>query len=117
MKQPDVRAFLWEIRDGCARLQEVAATRTFDDYTSDVWLRMAVERQFELIAEALKNVLRTEPSVEDRITAAPIIIAFRNRIAHDYWKIEPAIVWATIHDHVPLLHQEVAMILDELPPP
>ena len=117
MKQPDVRAFLWDIRDGCARLQEIAATRTFEEYTSDVWFRMGVERQFELIAEALRNVVRSDPSIGARITAAPAIIAFRNRIAHDYWKVEPAIVWATLHDHVPLLHREAAAILEELGPP
>lgn len=117
MKQPDVRAFLWDVRDGCARLQEIAATRTFEEYTSDVWFRMAVERQFELIAEGLRNVLRSHASLGARITAAPSIIAFRNRIVHDYWKIEPAIVWATIHDDVPVLHREVTAILEELPPP
>jgi uncharacterized protein with HEPN domain len=117
MKQPDVRAFLWDIRNGCELLENIAATKTFDEYTADVILRMAVERQFEIIAEALKNVLRTDPAVGARITAAPQILAFRNRIAHDYWRVIGATVWAVMHDHVPVLHREVAQILDQLPPP
>lgn len=117
MKQPDVRAFLWDIRNGCALLREIAATHTFDDYTGDVILRLAVERQFEIIAEALKNVQKVAPAVTKRITAAAEIIAFRNRIVHDYWRVLNAIVWATIHDHVPLLEREVTQLLDEMPPP
>lgn len=63
MKQPDVRAFLWDIHHGCTLLQEIAATRTFEEYSSDRILRMAVERQFEIIAEALRNVLKADPAL------------------------------------------------------
>lgn len=117
MKQPDVRAFLWDIRNGCALLREIAATHTFDDYAGDVILRLAVERQFEIIAEALRNIQKADPLIAVRISAAAGIIAFRNRIAHDYWRILNTIVWATIHDHVPLLEREVTQLLDEMPPP
>ena len=105
MKQPDVRAFLWDIRRGCALLEEIATTRTFEQYSSDAILRMAVEWQFEIIAEALKNVLHIDPVAGARITAAPEIISFRNRIVHDYWRIICATVWAIIHDDVPVLHR------------
>ena len=116
MKQPDVRAFLWDIRKGCELLEHIAETRTFEEYSGDVILRMAVERQFEIIAEALKNVLEIDPAAGARITAAPQIIAFRNRIAHDYWRVIGATVWAIMHDHVPVLRREVADILGALPP-
>lgn len=117
MKQPDVRAFLWDIRKGCSRLQEIAASRTFDEYVGDDILRMAIERQFEIMAEAVRNILKADPAVGARITAAAQIIAFRNRIVHDYWRIIAATVWATIHDDVPILLRDVTSILDELPPP
>ena len=117
MKRPDVRAFLWDIRNGCAVLEEIASRHTFDEFNADIILRMAVERQFEIIAEALKNVLQTNAALGARITAGEQIIAFRNRIAHDYWRLIGSIVWAIMNDHVPVLHREVAAILEELPPP
>lgn len=117
MRQRDARAFLWDIHNGCTLLLKIAATKTFDEYAADDVLRLAVERQFEIIAEALRNVLELNPSLGARISAAPQIIAFRNRIAHDYWRVIARIVWATIHDDVETLQGEVRTLLNELPPP
>jgi uncharacterized protein with HEPN domain len=117
MSPRDVRAFLWDIHHSCDLLTSAARERTIEEYAQDEWLRMGVERAFEILAEALTNVLRMQPSLSERITHAPRIIAFRNRITHEYWSTASAIVWAVLHDYVPPLQREVEAVLAELPLP
>jgi uncharacterized protein with HEPN domain len=61
MPPRDVRAFLWDIHHACDLLTSAARERTIEEYAQDEWLRMGVERAFEILAEALTNVLRMPP--------------------------------------------------------
>ncbi len=117
MKPRDVRAFLWDIERTCRIFDERLAGKTFEDYETDVGLRMIVERGLEIIGEALRNVIAQEPRFAERFTDPSGVISFRNRVAHDYWRVISDIVWATIHDHLPVLRHEVTALLGELPPP
>ena len=56
--QPDIRRFLYDIRLASEALIEFAHDRSLDNYQEDLLLRSAVERQFEIIGEALKNICR-----------------------------------------------------------
>lgn len=80
-------------------------------------LRLGVERAFEIIAEAVNNITRLDPAVAERITHAPRIIAFRNRITHEYWGMITQTVWAILHEYVPPLQREIEALLAEMPPP
>jgi len=53
--QRDPRAYLWDARESAAAILEFVASKTFEDYASDRLLRSAVERQFEIIGEALRS--------------------------------------------------------------
>lgn len=117
MKQRDVRTFLWDVEDACGVIENLVADKTIDDYGRDTPSRFAIERAFEIIGEAIRNVLDQKPELENRITDATMIISFRNRIAHEYWGILSPIVWAIIHEKLPVLRRDVAALLRELPPP
>ncbi len=52
----DPRAYLWDARKTPARLREFVRGRTFGDYAADPMLRSTVERQFEIIGEALRQL-------------------------------------------------------------
>ena len=56
-------------------------------------LRSAVERQFEIIGEALAQLLRLDPSLRSRKSDAGRIIAFRNRLIHGYASVADDVVW------------------------
>jgi uncharacterized protein with HEPN domain len=92
MPPRDRRASLWDIAQAAEHIAAFTHGKSFEDYASDVLLRSAVERQFEIIGEALNQVLRLEPAMETRITHARRIVAFRNRLIHAYAVVADAVV-------------------------
>lgn len=76
------------------------------DYKADAFLRSAVERQFEIVGEALNRLKKIEPDVVVRISDYQRIIGFRNVLAHGYDIISDEIVW----DKLAGLRQEIAEI-------
>ena len=93
MKQLDIQKYLFDINEACELLIEFTAGKTFSDYSADPMLRSAVERQFEVIGEALAQVLRLDPSLRSKISNTGRIIAFRNRLIHGYSSVADDIVW------------------------
>jgi uncharacterized protein with HEPN domain len=76
-------------------------------------LRSAVERQFEIIGEALGQLARVDESVAARITDYRRIIAFRNILVHGYAQVDDRLVWDIAETLLPALHREVAALLKE----
>ena len=99
----DPRAYLWDARQSADAIAEFARGRTFDDYVADSMLRSAVERQFEIIGEALRQLEKAAPDVALRLPERSQAIAFRNILIHGYDSIDDGIVWRAIHDSLPAL--------------
>lgn len=78
----DLRKYLYDIDQACQLLVEFTSGETLQDYRSDAMLRSAVERQFEIIGEALSQPLRSEPSLSEQIRHSARIVAFRNQLIH-----------------------------------
>ena len=78
--QRDPRAFLFDIQQACSLLVQFTSGKTLADYRADAMLRSAVERQFEIIGEALSQLLKVHPEFGPRIGSQRQIIAFRNRL-------------------------------------
>ncbi|MDA0934884.1 MAG: DUF86 domain-containing protein [Planctomycetota bacterium] len=72
----------------------------------------AVERQFQIIGEALNRLLRLEPGLSERITDGRRIIAFRNILLHAYAQIDNRVVWGVIESELKTLETDVAALLD-----
>jgi uncharacterized protein with HEPN domain len=83
------------------------------DYTSDPLLRSGVERQFEIIGEALNRLTKAEPATAGRITHAARIISFRNILIHGYDLVNHEVVWGVIEGHLPALRRQVEDLLEE----
>jgi len=77
-------------------------------------LQSAVERQFEIAAEALNWLLKLSPDIAQRITEYRRIIDFRSLLSHGYDLVDSSIVWGVVEKDVPLLHREVEELLAEL---
>ncbi|HLA93141.1 MAG TPA: DUF86 domain-containing protein [Actinomycetota bacterium] len=113
MRRPEALAHLFDIERACTLLARFTADRTFEDYAGDDLLRSAVERQFEIIGEALRRALEAEPALTDLIADTGRIVAFRNRLIHGYASVSAEVVWGVLEANVATLHDEVRGLLAE----
>jgi uncharacterized protein with HEPN domain len=109
--QIEAAKYLHDIAQACDRLARFTVGKGLADYEADEMLRSAVERQFEIIGEALNQMLRLEPGLASQISNAAQIIAFRNLLAHRYRTVANKTVWGVLEDDLPLLRQEVEVLL------
>ena len=110
----DPRAFLWDARASGDAIQRFLSGKRFDDYLADEMLRSAVERQFEILGEALAQLSKTDPKLAARIPDASNAIGFRNVLIHGYAKVDSAIVWQAATQSLPKLRSAVDALLKEL---
>ena len=79
--------FLQDILQSIERINGFLTTvNSFSDYNSNILVQQAVERNFEIIGEAIKRLLLIEPEIS--ISETRKIINLRNKISHGYDEIE-----------------------------
>lgn len=110
--RPKIRLLLDDILDSCQVILGWCKERNFSAYQTDRLFRRAVEREFEIIGEALKRLRDDDSDVFDSMQDAAAIVGFRNRLAHGYDVIDDAVVWGIITDHVPRLITQVRTMVD-----
>lgn len=76
--QREPRTYLWEAHRAAELIRSFITDMTATDFESDPLVRSAVERQFEIIGEALGQLARSHPDIAGRIDDLPRIVAFRN---------------------------------------
>ncbi|MBY0481279.1 MAG: DUF86 domain-containing protein [Chitinophagaceae bacterium] len=84
---------------------------TFDAYQNDLRTRRAVERNIEIIGEALNRILSKEPEIN--ISNSRKIVDTRNRIIHGYDTVSDEIIWSIVIKYLPQLRKEVQILLGE----
>lgn len=84
--------------------------KTLEDYTADLLLRSAVERQIEIIGEAARKV---STELKDKHPAIPWdkIIRQRHVLAHDYGEIQHERIWRVATIHIPQLIPQLKSLL------
>jgi uncharacterized protein with HEPN domain len=106
---------LEDVRDAAAFIGEVMQDRSLAQYSADRLLRQAVERNFEIIGEAVKRLAQADPITAASISQYPQIIAFRNVLIHGYDLVDHALVWSTVQTQLPALLQDVETLLAQRP--
>lgn len=96
----DIEAIIHEI--------ELIKLKTHNDYSQfskDIILQRAIERNLEIVGEAVKKITELNPKI--KISSSRKIIGLRNIIAHAYDSVEPELLWGIIQKNIPILKNEI----------
>jgi uncharacterized protein with HEPN domain len=104
---------LEDVQDCASFVIEAAEGRDLSDYRSDRLFRQAVERNLEIIGEAIGRIARLDAETASRVSEHRRIVAFRNRLIHGYDLLDDELVWGTVKGEVPALLSEVEALLEE----
>jgi uncharacterized protein with HEPN domain len=114
--RPDSAALLWDVREAAVRIGVFISGLEEPEYLDDELRRSAVERQLEIIGEALNGLRKADQEVASRIPDINRIVGLRNVLAHGYAVVDDRVVWIAAHDRIPELLARVENVLGELPP-
>ena len=109
--QLEAAKYLFDVQSAARTLAGFVSGRDWGSYQHDAMLRAAVERQFEIIGEALSQLGRRDPALLARIHDHRRIIAFRNILIHGYADVDDALVWDIVQTQLAPLLAEVEALL------
>ena len=107
----EVKKYIYDIKESIDSIENyLGEKRDFNVYISNKMLRRAIEREFEIIGEAMNRIEKIDSTIN--ISSKKQIISMRNRVIHGYDKIDNEIVWGTIVRHLPKLKEEIKALTD-----
>ena len=112
--KPEARKYLYDVQRAADLLTTFAEGKTLADYLTDAMLRSAVERQFEIIGEAMANLAKVDQKTANRITRYQRIIAFRNVLIHGYADVDHRLVWDVLQTRLSTLCREIQDLVKEV---
>ncbi len=107
----EAKKYLYDMRQAAALLAQFAAGKHFADYAADAMLSAAVEREFEIIGEALGQLARLDAELAAGISEHRAIVAFRNILIHGYAEVDDRLVWDVVETKLPVLIHEIDALL------
>ena len=103
--------YLYDIISSCEFLLEFTRNRTKEDYIHDRAFRSALERELQIIGEAMLQLDRASPQTAEKISEARNIIGFRHVLVHGYDSLDPATVWNVVKSKLEILLREAKQLL------
>jgi len=107
----EIRKCFYDIQQACSEIVEFMGQLEFEEYLDDTRTQRAVEREFEIIGEALNRIKREDAELLEKVSEHHKIIGFRNILAHGYDMVDEMIVWKAVKEHLPILKKEVGDIM------
>lgn len=107
----EVRSWLDDILNAITEIESFFndSPKDFFKYQKDIKTKRAVERNIEIIGEAMNRILKHEKSLN--ISNSRKLVDIRNRIIHGYDSVSDDIIWGTIFKYLPVLKNEIEEIL------
>lgn len=86
-------------------------SRVFEDFEKDILRQRAVERNVEIMGEAINQMLKNDKSIS--LNNSKAIISTRNRVIHGYDSVTPEFLWSLVIRHIPKLQHDVESLLKD----
>lgn len=109
----EIKAWLFDIHTAIIEIESFfdEGQKMFENYKNDIKTKRAVERNLEIIGEAMKRILEKDNNFE--LTNARKIVDTRNRIVHGYDSVSDDVIWGIIINHLPKLELEISNLMKE----
>jgi uncharacterized protein with HEPN domain len=113
MAHYDPEKYLYDMLSSCEFLLEFTENRTVEDYIGERAFRSAVERELQIIGEALVQLEKVDPEAARQIPDYLNIIGFRHILVHGYDSLNPATVWNVIETKLGALRTKIESLLEK----
>lgn len=109
----DIKAWLYDILGSINEIESyyIETPKMFEIYQNDLRTKRAVERNIEIIGEAMNRVLNVNSDI--KISNSRKIVDVRNRIIHGYDSVSDDVIWGIVIKNLPILQKEIEELLNE----
>ena len=106
----EIKTWLFDVLSSIEEIDQFLpkGKRLFENYKNDLKTKRAVERNLEIIGEAIKRILDKDSNFE--ISNSKKIVGLRNRIIHGYDMISDELIWGIIINDLPKLKSEISIL-------
>lgn len=108
-----IKTWLYDILSSINEIESyfVDTPKLFEIYQNDLKTKRAVERNIEIIGEAMSRILKEDNHIQ--ISNSRKIVDVRNRIIHGYDSVSDDVIWGIVIKNLPVLQKEVEVLLGE----
>ena len=109
----NIKTWLFDILSSINEIESyfIETPKMFEIYQNDLRTKRAVERNIEIIGEAMNRILKENSEIE--ISYSRKIVDVRNRIIHGYDSVSDDVIWGIVIRNLPILQKEVQILLEE----
>ncbi|MEZ4594060.1 MAG: DUF86 domain-containing protein [Chloroflexota bacterium] len=106
--------YVEDILDAMEKAELLLKDVTYEELVSDFRINFAVFRALEIVGEATK---RLPLSIRKKYPDVPWkeMAGMRDRIIHNYDRVDYGIVWETVKKRIPVVKPQIARILEDFP--
>jgi len=111
--QPKLLKYILDVESIIEEIESIKRKthNKFNNFSEDIILQRAIERDLEIIGEAIRKIIEINPNI--KITSSKNIIGLRNIISHAYDSVEPEMLWGIIQKNIPVLANEIQKLKGE----
>lgn len=108
----DPQKYLYDMLSSCEFIRGFTTGKSVDDYNDDRAFRSAVQRELQIIGEALIQLDKVAPELAARIPEYRNIIGFRHVLVHGYDNLHPETVWNLLQTKLAPLAETLKLLLE-----
>ena len=104
-----IKQYLFDIEQAIADVKSyISAVQSFEEYENDKLIRRAVERELEIIGEAIGRILKINPDI--KIPNARKMVSLRNKIIHGYDEVDNVVIYTIAIKHLDILKVDIGKL-------